>query len=98
MFIIWESYQLLRKAYMPLLDVAWNDEEIQKLKLILNDFGVKYHDVRTRLAGNYRFIDIHVEMPKDVSVGNAHEYCDRIEEELMGKYENLTVTIHIEPS
>jgi len=49
------------------------------------------------VAGNYRFLDIHIEIPKEESVGNAHLYCDRIEEELSSHYENLTVNIHVEP-
>lgn len=97
MFIIWESYQLLRKAFVPLLDTSWGDEEILELKEKLTDLKVKYHDLRTRVAGNYRFLDIHIEIPKEESVGNAHLYCDRIEEELSSHYDNLTVNIHVEP-
>lgn len=96
-FIIFESFQLLRKAYLPLLDVAWSEKEVSELKGRLDDIGVRYHDLRTRVAGNYRFIDVHVEIPATESVGNAHEYCDRIEDELTRQYENLTVTIHVEP-
>ncbi|MCU0408162.1 MAG: cation diffusion facilitator family transporter [Bacteroidales bacterium] len=98
LFILWESYRLLRRAYTPLLDIAWSDNEIAELKMRLGAFGVKYHDLRTRHAGNYRFIDIHVEIPRNESVEHAHEYCDRVEEELMSHYENLTVTIHVEPA
>lgn len=96
-FIIFESYQLLKKAFVPLLDTAWGEDEIDELKVKLNDLKVKYHDLRTRAAGNYRFLDIHIEIPKEESVGNAHQYCDRIEEELTSHYENLTVNIHVEP-
>jgi len=68
------------------------------LKTTLNQLEVKYHDLRTRVAGNYRFIDIHIEIPEDVSVGKAHKYCDKIENKLTDIYDNLTVTIHVEPS
>jgi cation diffusion facilitator family transporter len=97
LFIIRESYYLLRKAFTPLLDTAWADEDITNIEKILNMLEVNYHDLRTRAAGNYRFIDLHIEIPEDVSVGNAHKYCDKIENELTNKYENLTVTIHVEP-
>lgn len=97
LFIIKESYVLLSKAFNPLLDTAWGDEDIENLKLKLKQMGVKYHDLRTRAAGNYRFIDIHIEIPENESVGNAHRYCDRIENDLTASYENLTVTIHVEP-
>jgi cation diffusion facilitator family transporter len=97
-FIISESYSLLRRAFTPLLDTAWSDGEINDLEKTLNGLQVSYHDLRTRVAGNYRFVDIHIQIPEDESVGNAHKYCDKIENELTSVYENLTVTIHVEPS
>lgn len=97
LFIIKESVTLLRKAFSPLLDTAWTEKEIEDLEKRLNELEVNYHDLRTRIAGNYRFVDIHIEIPESESVGNAHHYCDRIEDELKGFYSNLTVTIHVEP-
>jgi cation diffusion facilitator family transporter len=98
LFIIRESYQLLKRAFTPLLDTAWATDEIIELEDKLKSLEVHYHDLRTRVAGNYRFIDLHVEIPENVSVGSAHKYCDKIENELTNNYENLTVTIHVEPS
>ena len=97
-FILRESYILLSKAFSPLIDTAWGDEEIVGLERKLSTMDVNYHDLRTRLAGNYRFIDIHIQIPENESVGNAHNYCDKIEDELKSIYDNLTVTIHVEPS
>ena len=97
LFIIKESWALLRRAFWPLLDSSWAIEEVSELEKKLNDMGVNYHSLRTRIAGNYRFIDIHVEISKDESVGKAHRYCDQIEAELMCSFENLNVTIHVEP-
>jgi cation diffusion facilitator family transporter len=97
LFIIIESYGLLKRAFTPLLDTAWADDEIIELKKELNRLEVHYHDLRTRVAGNYRFLDLHIEIPENVSVGSAHQYCDKIENELTNNYENLTVTIHVEP-
>jgi cation diffusion facilitator family transporter len=97
LFIIRESYQLLKRAFTPLLDTAWATEEIIELENNLKRLEVNYHDLRTRVAGNYRFIDLHIEIPENVSVGSAHKYCDKIENELTNNYENLTVTIHVEP-
>jgi cation diffusion facilitator family transporter len=97
-FIIREAYHLMKKAFTPLLDTAWADDEIATLENTLKGLKVRYHDLRTRVAGNYRFIDLHIEIPKEESVGNAHIYCDAIENELTRKYDNVTVTIHVEPA
>ena len=84
LFIIRESYFLLSKAFTPLLDTAWGENEIHDLEKTLKKMNVNYHDLRTRVAGNYRFVDLHIQIPEDVSVGSAHQYCDRIENELTG--------------
>jgi cation diffusion facilitator family transporter len=97
LFIIKESYVLLNKAFTPLLDSAWGPDEIDDLERKLNEMEVNYHSLRTRVAGNYRFVDIHVEIPEKESVGDAHKYCDMIEDELTAMYDNLSVTIHVEP-
>jgi cation diffusion facilitator family transporter len=97
-FIIYEAYDLLKRAFLPLLDEAWMDEEVSELEKTLIMMNVNYHELRTRIAGNYRFIDLHLEIPENVSVGDAHKYCDTIESELSKKYENLNVTIHVEPA
>jgi len=97
LFIIKESLELLRRAFRPLIDSAWGVEEVNDLEKKLNNMGVNYHELRTRKAGNYRFIDIHVEIPENESVGDAHKYCDMIEDELRAIYGNLTVSIHVEP-
>ncbi len=97
LFIIRESYNLISRAFSPLLDTAWGDADIKDLERRLNNMEVSYHDLRTRIAGNYRFVDIHVEIPENESVGDAHNYCDKIEDALKDAYSNLTVTIHVEP-
>lgn len=98
LFIIRESYFLLRRAYTPLLDEAWEEDDIDDLEKVLNELKVNYHELRTRVAGNYRFLDLHLDIPKDQSVESAHHYCDMIEEKLTTRFENLNVTIHVEPS
>jgi cation diffusion facilitator family transporter len=95
--IIFESFTLLKKAFSPLLDTAWSEEEILELESKLGQMKVNYHDLRTRMAGDYRFIEMHIVIPENESVGDAHKYCDLIEEELSKYYEKLSVTTHVEP-
>lgn len=96
-FIVWEAIRLIRKAFTPLLDTAWSEQEIMDLESTLKKMDVNYHALRTRVAGNYRFLDLHIQIPEDVSVGSAHKYCDRIENELTRNFKNLSVNIHVEP-
>jgi len=96
--IIYESFNLLKRAFYPLLDASWSNEEITSLEHKLGTMNVSYHSLKTRVAGNYKFIDMHVEIPESESVGDAHKYCDMIEDELSKVFTNLTVNIHVEPA
>ena len=98
LFILFESYRLLERAFMPLLDTAWKEEDIVKLENRLKSLGVNYHDLRTRIAGAYRFVDLHIQIPENVSVGEAHKYCDKIEDDLNDLYKYMNITIHVEPA
>lgn len=97
LFILKESYNLISRAFSPLLDTSWPEGEIRDLEKRLSEMNVNFHDLRTRVAGNYKFVDVHIELPENESVGNAHSYCDNIEEKLKDIYSDLTVTIHVEP-
>jgi cation diffusion facilitator family transporter len=97
LLIIRESFALLKRAFVPLLDVAWDQEELDRLKKIFLTLDVKHHDVKTRRAGNYRFIDFHIEMPPEIPFEKVHDFCSLIENEIHQAFENVQITIHPEP-
>jgi cation diffusion facilitator family transporter len=97
LLILRESYSLMRRAFSPLIDAAWEEEEFNRLISILQELKVKYHSLKTRKAGHYRFIDFHIEMKGNVKLDNVHRFCDTIEERLQHEFKNLEVTIHAEP-
>lgn len=97
LLILKESLHLLRRAFFPLLDTSWDKEEYNRLVNILEQMNVSYHDLKTRKAGNYRFVDFHIEMPSEMQLANVHEFCDRIETRLMREFRNIKVSIHAEP-
>lgn len=98
--IIKESYVLLRKAVTPLLDVRLPDEELSDIHRILGKYTqscVSYHNLRTRKSGSHRYLDFHLEVPKAMSVKEAHDLCDRIENDIKQSIKNMDINIHVEP-
>ena len=55
------------------------------------------HDLRTRIAGRATFIEFHMVVDADMSVGDSHVICDRIEDALKAEIPSVRVTIHVEP-
>jgi divalent metal cation (Fe/Co/Zn/Cd) transporter len=53
--------------------------------------------VRSRRAGSERFVELHLVMPRDVTVEKAHEMCDHLEQDIKTKLPNSSIMIHVEP-
>lgn len=98
LFILRESYILLRNAFFPLVDTAMAEDEIQIIKTILQEKSLRFHNLKTRKAGHYRFADIHLELPQNLSLKQVHDICDEVENALMQKIKNMEINIHVEPS
>ena len=99
-FILKAAYDVMRKSFGELIDVRLpKEEEDEIISCIVEHSGqlVGFHEVRTRKAGSQRFIDLHLMLPKNVSVEEAHQMCDHLEEDIEDRLPNSSVTIHVEP-
>jgi len=101
LFIFKVAYDVLRNSFGGLVDVKLPEAEEDNIKLAITEhFGgevVNFHKLRTRKAGSQRYVDLHLIMPKDTSLKEAHRICDRLEEDIESKLGNTNVTIHVEP-
>jgi cation diffusion facilitator family transporter len=97
LFILREAFFLLRNAFFPLVDAAISESEIQIIKQILESKSLRFHNLRTRKAGHFRFAELHLELPQNHSLKEVHDICDDVENELKSKIKNLEVNIHVEP-
>jgi cation diffusion facilitator family transporter len=94
------AYDLTKQAFLPLVDVSLPDDERKIITEVLSrhkDNFVEFHELRTRKAGSERHVDLHLVVPKNVSVGDVHELCDLIEQEVNIQLKNTKVLIHAEP-
>ncbi len=73
--------------------------EIQELEELIMGTSkvVGYHKLRTRKAGSTRQIDYHLIVPSDISVLEAHNIAQEIENKMKVKLTDATVVTHIEP-
>ena len=99
MLILKESYELFSKAYAPLLDLALPAGDVSKISAIIQHRctgEMSFHDLRTRKAGNYKYVDFHLNLDPEKTVREAHEICDLIEEDIKKAFDHTEVTIHVE--
>ncbi len=98
--IVYTGIGILRRSLMGLLDTAIPEELQRRVTDILvrhTSGGVRFHALRTRQAGAWRFIDFHVLVPGNWSVKRGHDLLERLEEEVRAAVPNSTVFTHLEP-
>lgn len=100
LIIIKAAFDVLKRAFGGLVDVKLPEtEENEIVRSIMEHHGqlLGYHELRSRKAGSERDIDLHVVVPKGMSVEEAHRLVDHIEQDIKTKLANATVSIHMEP-
>jgi cation diffusion facilitator family transporter len=96
--IIWTGIQLIRRSTSGLMDTAISEED--KATELLRKYeqqGVQFHALRSRRAGAYAFLSVHVLVPGEWTVERGHQLVEQIEEELEAAIPGLYVLTHLEP-
>ncbi|MBU4491345.1 MAG: cation diffusion facilitator family transporter [Euryarchaeota archaeon] len=100
LIILKASYDLTKRSVSGIMDVKLSDKEENIIKSIIaehySEFA-EYHDLRTRMSGAERYVDLHLVVPKNQPVADAHEFCNHLEKDIQEKIPNLSILIHIEP-
>ena len=57
-----------------------------------------FHDLRTRRSGSFKFIDLHLEVKRDLSLVEAHDVTVRVLRSIEAEIPRSKVQIHTDPS
>jgi divalent metal cation (Fe/Co/Zn/Cd) transporter len=99
--ILWESGHLMWRSSQGLMDEAVEPEvlgEIQKALAGFEHGNIRFDHIMTRRAGRRRFVDLHMHMPADWSLGRAAAIRTSVEQGLMSAVPGLRATIELLPS
>jgi len=100
LLIIRAAWNITRKSISGLVDVRLPKEEEDIITASITEHLGEitgFHELRTRKAGSQRYIDLHLVLPKSVTLEEAHRLCDHLEGDIKNKLSNGLVTIHCEP-
>jgi len=101
-YIIVLAFILMFRSGQQLADAAPREEsEIRKeVEEILSGFPgfiFEAHNFRCRGQRPDYFIDFHLVCCRYLTLEETHDYCDRIEDAIRGKFPGSDITIHTEP-
>ncbi|WP_194718664.1 cation diffusion facilitator family transporter [Pseudomonas typographi] len=99
LYILWSAVHIARESIEILMDKELPaDVSEQMLALACNIDGVLgAHDLRTRVSGNHWFVQLHLELPGELSLSAAHALCDRVETAIIGEFPKAEVLVHADP-
>ena len=98
--IIVPGWKLLHETASGLLDRALPEEDQDQLEALLASHEtdqIRFHALRSRVAGSRRFVAFHVLVPGDWSVQAGHELCDELEQQIARTLPRTHVFTHLEP-
>jgi ferrous-iron efflux pump FieF len=99
LFILWGAYKIFRGAYDELMDREMSDDERAQIQSIAAAVpGVmSIHDLRTRRSGHNVFVQLHLDLPPDMTLRQAHIISDAVELRIGQAFPGAEVLIHQDP-
>jgi len=99
--IIWTGFQLVSRSASGLMDAALPEQEQKLIQEVMEKYrerGVSFHALRTRQAAARRFISVHMLVPGDWTVHDAHHVAEDFESDIRAALGGvITVFTHLEP-
>jgi ferrous-iron efflux pump FieF len=100
-YMMWSAWEMIRHVMHSLLD-----EELPIAERSLIEQAVRkcegvcdLHDLRTRIAGEKKFIEFHLEVDGNISVRAGHDICELAAASVRALYDgNADVLVHAEPA
>jgi divalent metal cation (Fe/Co/Zn/Cd) transporter len=99
-FVVWIGVSLGYQAVQELLDRSVGPELIGKLEQSLwrIDGVVDSHELRARRMGGDVLVDLHVQVPPDITVSHGHQIAEQVRSQLLAADPAVTeVLVHIDP-
>ncbi|XLX39694.1 cation diffusion facilitator family transporter [Ectopseudomonas mendocina] len=98
-YIFWSAISIVRGAIGVLMDEELPGETTQHMyRLAISVPGVLgAHDLRTRISGTRWFVQLHLELPGEMSLSQAHAHCVEVEKAIHEHYPRAEVLVHADP-
>lgn len=101
-YILWSAVSVARESIDVLMDRRLPldvDEQIARVVSSYKEQGVLgFHDLRTRRSGSQKFIDLHLEVERDMTLQDAHDVTVRVLRAIEAEIPRARVHIHTDPA
>ncbi|OGS55231.1 MAG: hypothetical protein A3K60_04810 [Euryarchaeota archaeon RBG_19FT_COMBO_56_21] len=98
--IIHTAYDITSRSAEGLLDRSLPEEEMRLIERVIEEHRsdiLSFHRLRARKMGAERQVDVHMIVPRNLSVKEGHDLVDHLEREIKKELPKCVVVIHMEP-
>ncbi|WGE82103.1 cation diffusion facilitator family transporter [Actinobacillus equuli subsp. haemolyticus] len=94
------AFKMFWEAVQVLLDKALPQEEIDQILELAakHERIIGIHDLLTRQVGAVRFIQLHLELEDNLTLLEAHDITDSLEQKILAIFPRSEIIIHQEPT
>ncbi len=100
LMIVKAAWDLTKTAFFHILDVKLPDDEEAIIHDVMGNYSgryIEYHKLRTRKSGHIRHIDMHLVVPKQMTVEAGHTLTHQITADIEKSLAHCHILVHIEP-
>lgn len=102
-FSLWLGYssvRMIHAAFDQVIDSHIDPEELKRVEAILGEEPelLSFHKLKTRHSGEWHFVEMHIVVPREWTVVQAHDLADRIEKRVEAELNPCVCTIHVDPA
>ncbi len=100
LWLLYGAYGASREAIDQLMDREWPEERRRAFIAVAERHPELHgiHDLKTRTAGHKDFVQFHVWVDPNMTVGEAHRVMDEVEAKLRDAFPGVEVLIHPDPA
>jgi ferrous-iron efflux pump FieF len=100
-YVLFSAGGLLRDGVRDLIDTSAPGERLEAVQGVLRGLAARheiegFHGLRTRTAGRILFVEVHIELPGDMAVREAHARGDHVRDALLAIEADAEVLVHID--
>lgn len=98
-YMLCSSFSFGKVAFGNLMSKELSDDIKNKIIDIISRYNeIKgYHNLKTRQSGNMKFIQMHIELDKNMSFMEAHDISHKLEEDIEKDIQDCEIVIHKDP-
>ncbi|WP_312600153.1 MULTISPECIES: cation diffusion facilitator family transporter [Pseudomonas] len=99
LYILWSAIGIARDSLSVLMDQELPYEVSEHMLTLACSVPqvLGAHDLRTRISGSHWFVQLHLELPGEMTLSEAHRLCDEAEAAIMAEYPQAEVLVHADP-